>query len=211
MRYECRRRGRTLRMTDLGKGESYESLAEHQLGRSGLVVKLDRGFEQGVYGIVVEYDEMAAKVGFSAARRQALDYAARLRGQLSRMARYDVEEIEDASQSGDERRKRDLESTFLAFGVTTHDGRWRDPDMKEGFQVALLRTDQQRDQMQAREDARRRDGRRQAFRRRLDTLLSGEPYRTIEGATKERLLAEVTALAFPTKGAVAASGSRVNT
>jgi hypothetical protein len=82
-------------MTDLGKGESYESLAEHQLGRSGLVVKLDRGFEQGVYGIVVEYGEMAARVGFSAARRQALDYAARLRGQLSRMAGYEVEEMED--------------------------------------------------------------------------------------------------------------------
>ena len=127
------------------KEESYETLAEHRLGWSGLVVKLDRGFAQGVYGIVVEYDELAAKVGFGAAR---------LRGQLSRMARYDVEEMEDASQSGDQRRKRDLESTFLSFAVTTHDGRWRDPDMTELFQVALLRTDQQRDQMQAREDAR---------------------------------------------------------
>jgi hypothetical protein len=182
------------------KEEAYETLAEHRLGRTGLVVKLDRGFEQGVYGIVVDYDELAGKVGFSAARRRALDYAARLKGQLSRMDRYEVEEMEDASQSGDQRRKRDLESTFLSFAVTTDDGRWRDPDMKERFQVALLRTDQQRDQMQAREDARRRDGRRQAFRRRLDTLLSGEPYRTIEGATKERLLAEVTDLAFPPRG-----------
>jgi hypothetical protein len=187
-------------MTDLGNGESNESLAEHRLGRSGMVVKLDRGFEQGVYGIVVEYDELAAKVGFSAARRQALDYAGRLRGQLSRMARYEVEEIEDASRSGDPRRKRDLESTFLSFAVTTHDGRWRDPDMTERFQVALLRTDQQRDQMQAREDGRRRDGRRETFRRRLDALLSGEPYRTVDAGTKERLLAEVTDLAVPSRG-----------
>ena len=72
--------------------------------------------------------------------------------------------------------------------------------MKERFQVALLRTDQQRDQMQAREDARRRDGRRESFRRRLDALLSGEPYRTVDAGTKERLLAEVTDLAFPPRG-----------
>ena len=190
----------TARMTGLDEEEAHESLAEHRLGRSGLVVKLDRGFEQGIYGIVVEYDELAAKVGFGAARRQALDYAARLRWQFSRMAGYDVEEMEDASQSGDPRRKRDLESTFLSFAVTTHDGRWHDPDMAERFQVALLRTDQQRDQMQAREDARRRDGRRDRFRRRLDTLLAGDAYRHVDSATKERLLAEVTALVFPPKG-----------
>jgi hypothetical protein len=72
--------------------------------------------------------------------------------------------------------------------------------MTERFQVALVRTDQQQDQMQTREDARRRDGRREAFRRRLDALLSGEPYRTVDPGTKERLLVQVTDLAFPPRG-----------
>jgi hypothetical protein len=180
--------------------EGSSLLTEHRLGRTGLVVKLDKGFEQGVYCVWIEYDGLADQVGFSAARRQALDYTARLRGQLARMARYDIEDIEDASQSGDGRRKRDLESTFLSFAVTTHDGRWRDADVTERFQVALLRANQEWDQAQARADGQRREDRRDRFRQRLDTLLAGDAYRHVDAATKERLLAEVTALAFPAPG-----------
>ena len=46
-------RGLAGRMTGLGEGE-YEALAEHRLGRSGLVVKLDKGFDPGVYYIYAE-------------------------------------------------------------------------------------------------------------------------------------------------------------
>lgn len=46
----------------------------------------------------------------------------------------------------------------------------------------------------------RRQGRVEAFRRRLGTLLEDESYRHVEAATKERLLAEVTELVFPPKG-----------
>ena len=38
------------------------------------------------------------------------------------------------------------------------------------------------------------------FRQKLETLLEAEAYRQLDGTTKERLLAEITALAFPPKG-----------
>jgi hypothetical protein len=193
-------KGWTARMTGLDEEESYQSLAEHRLGRSGLLVKLDRGFEEGVYGVCIEYEGLADRVGFSAARRQALDYAGRLRGQLDGAAGYATGAIEDASRSGDPRRKRDVEATFLSLAVTSDDGRWHDEAIKERFRLALLRADQQWDQGQARRDEERRDGRRERFRQRLDALLAGEAYRHVDGATRERLLAEVTALAFPPRG-----------
>ena len=62
------------RMTDWSDEESYESLAKHRLGRSGLLVQLDRGFEPGVYGVCLEYHGLAEQIGFTEARRQALDY-----------------------------------------------------------------------------------------------------------------------------------------
>jgi hypothetical protein len=124
---------------------------------------------------------------------------------------HDLGATEDPSRIGGAGRKRDLETTFLSFAVTAGDGRFLDAALNEQFQTALLRTQQGWDQLQARTGEERRDSRRDRFRQRLDTLLAGEAYRRVERATKERLLAEVTALAFPTKGAVAASGSRVNT
>src|SRR5205085_2531018 len=61
-------RGLTARMTEDGAGESYGLLADQRLGRTGLAVKLDRGFAEGTYGVYVEFDELAARAGFTAAR-----------------------------------------------------------------------------------------------------------------------------------------------
>jgi hypothetical protein len=138
-------------------------------------------------------------LGFGAARRQALAYAAGLRGQLARLTGYSVEDLEDASRISDGRRKRDLEATFLSFGIETDDGRWHDAALTGQFRVALLRADQERDQLQARSAERRQDGRRERFRQSLDALLAGDAYAHLDAATKERLLAEVTALAFASK------------
>lgn len=187
-------------MTDWSEEESYESLVNRRLGRSYLLVKLDRGFEPGVYGVCLEYRDLAERIGFTAARRQALDYISRLHGQLAGMAGYAIDTIEDDSRSGGPGQERDLESQFLYFALMSEDGRWHDNAIKERFRVALLRADQQRDQHQAGLDERRRDDRRERFRERLETLLAGEAYRQLDGATKERLLVEVTALVFPAKG-----------
>jgi len=35
--------------------ETYELLAEQRLDRTGLEVKLDRGFAEGIYGVTVEF------------------------------------------------------------------------------------------------------------------------------------------------------------
>lgn len=121
-------------MTDWGEEESEALLAKHSLGRAGVQVKLDKGFEPGDYCVNLEYRGLADGVGFTAARRQALDYASRLHGQLA--------------------------------GV----------------------------------DEWRRVGRRESFRQRLETLLEGEAYRQMDGAMKERLLAEVTAMVVSSRG-----------
>lgn len=187
-------------MTEWSAEEPYQSLAEHRLGRSDLLVKLDRGFEQGVYGICIDYGLLAERVGFTAARRQALDYAVRLHGQLTRVEGYAIDDIEDDSRDGGPGRKRDLECRFLLFALTSEDGRWHDDAIKERFRIALLRAGQESDQHQAGVDERRKDERRERFRERLETLLAGDAYRQMDGVMKERLLAEVTALAFPPKG-----------
>jgi hypothetical protein len=188
-------------MTDLGReDESHEAMVNQRLDRTGLLVKLDKGFRPGDYCVFVEYDELAGRVGFTAARHLALDYCARLRRQLAGAAEYGLGQIEDSSRTGDPHRKRDLEMTFLSFDVTADDGRFQDAAIREQFRLALLRADQQWDQRQARAEEQRRDSRREHFRQRLDTLLAGENYRHVDGATRERLLTEVTALAFPPKG-----------
>ncbi|HTU23374.1 MAG TPA: hypothetical protein VMG10_35390 [Gemmataceae bacterium] len=187
------------RTLDWGEDES-ETLAEHRLGRSDLLVKLDRGFEPGVYGVTIEYQSLSDRVGFAAARRQALDYAARLHGQLARAEGYAIDDIDDASHSGNPQRKRDLECRFLYFALTAEDGSWHDNDIKERFRLALLRADQERDQHRAGVDERKREDRRERFRQRLEGLLEGEAYRQIDAATKERLLAEVTAIVFASRG-----------
>jgi hypothetical protein len=187
-------------MTELGEGGEYAPLVEHRLGRTGLVAKLDKGFEKGVYCLYVEFGGISDRIGFTAARRQALDYCSRLQMQLANTEGYRLAALEDPSQSADPRRKHDMEYTFLSIAVTSEDGRWHDKAIKEKFRVALLRADQAWDQMQAGRDEERRDSRRERFRERLGTLLDGEAYRHVDAATRERLLAEVTALVFSPKG-----------
>ena len=175
-------------------------LDSYRLGESGLEVKLDKGFKPGVYGVTVEYAGAARRHGFTAAQRQARHYAARLHGQLAGMAGDTLDDPEDASLNAEPGRKRDLEATFVTFAVTTDDGNWHDDAMKERFRTALLRTEREWDQHQAAADERRRGGRRERFRQRLDALLEGEAYRHLDGAMKERLLAEVTELVFTPRG-----------
>src|SRR5271170_8094360 len=88
-------------MTELGEGEEYAPLVEHRLGRTGLVAKLDKGFEKGVYCLYVEYAGIADRIGFKAARQQALDYCSRLQMQLASTDGYRLAALEDPSQSDD--------------------------------------------------------------------------------------------------------------
>src|SRR5689334_22380815 len=141
-----------------GEEESFEVLAEQPHPPMGLRVKLDKGFESGVYCVWIEYELLAERIGFAAAER--------LYEQMGRMAGYRLDVIKDYSHSGDPRRKRDLENTFLSFALTSNDGRWHDAAMKRQFQIAPLRADQEWDQHQAREDAQRRDRRRETFQQR---------------------------------------------
>jgi hypothetical protein len=187
-------------MTERGNeedGDFYEPLARHRLGRAGVEAKLDKGFEPGTYCIYVEYDALADKVGFVGARRQARDYSRRLRGQLSQLGGYGIGEVDDPSVNSAPGRKHDLETTFLHVTITSDDGRWHDEAMREKFRVAVLRADQEWDQVQAGAQERRLDARRERFRERFKALLSGEGYQNLDRATKVRLLADVPALAFP--------------
>jgi hypothetical protein len=72
-------------MTEEGAGEQFVLLAEQRLGRTGLEVKLDKGFAEGTYAVYVEFDDLAGKVGFAGAHRTARKYCDRLRGQLNRL------------------------------------------------------------------------------------------------------------------------------
>jgi len=186
-------------MTDR-EGENYEPLVEQRLGQSGLHVKLDKGFEQGNYCVYVEFDALSTRTGFRSAHRQAMEYCALLKGELSQLSGYSCGETEDASRSGDSRRKRDLETTFLSFPIETNDGRFHDSVLKEQFRVAFLRTGQALDQTQAQAQTLRQHTRQEKFRQQLDRLLHGEAYLAIDAAVKERLVAEVLALAFPPRG-----------
>jgi hypothetical protein len=162
-------------------GEDFEVLAEHRQDRAGLRVKSDR-------------------VGFSAAHRVAREYCAHVKAHLSRVMRGDIGETDDASRAAGPGRKRDLESTFLSFPVRLGGRHINDTAMTRQFRVALLRADQQWDQIQARSHALHRDMRRAAFQQRLATVLAGEAYQHVDAVTKERLLADVTGIVFPAAG-----------
>jgi hypothetical protein len=82
-----------------GAEETYALLAEHRLDRTGLEVKLDRGFEAGTYGVTIEFDELARRVGFSKARRTAGKYCSLLKNQLGRLPGHSLGETEDASRT----------------------------------------------------------------------------------------------------------------
>ncbi len=188
-------------MTGEGEGESWGVLTEHRLGREGLAVKLERGFEVGTYCVYVEFHDLASRVGFAAAHRRAADFCKLLKAQLGRFAGHSLAETEDASRSAGPGRKRDLELTYLTFAVLTNNGRFHDEAMTEEFRLALLRASQQWDQVQARAGTQRHDGRREAFRVRLAALLAGDAFQHLDQATRERLLKEVPPRAFPPRGA----------
>src|SRR5580704_11331198 len=97
-------------------------LASQRLGRLGLEVKLDKGFEEGTYCIYCEFDGLESQAGFAAARRTAREYCALLKGNFARFPGYELSQVRDGSRSDDPRRKRDLECTFLWFEVQTSDG-----------------------------------------------------------------------------------------
>ena len=185
---------------DAEDGEAGSVLVEQRLGRQGLDVKLDRGFEDGVYCVYVEFDALASRVGFAAAHRQAVEFGGLLHRQLAQMSRHSIGDVEDPSYTGDPQRKRDLELTYLAFPVLTCDSRYRDAGVMEEFKLALLRAGQQWDQLQARADTRRHASRKDAFRERFGALLAGDAYRGIDDATKAQLLNDVLTLTFPPRG-----------
>src|SRR4051812_11745833 len=118
VRYERWPGGEGRGVTEDGDGEGCWLLAEQWLRRSGLGVKLDKGFAEGTYCVYVEFDALADKVGVAAARRKAADYCALLKGHLGQGAGYKLGETEDATRHGGRGRKRDLEATFLSFPLT---------------------------------------------------------------------------------------------
>jgi len=180
--------------------ETYELLAKQRLGRSGLLVKLDKGFTEGTYGVYVEFDDLAQRDGFAAAHRAARQFGALLKAQLARVPGYALGQTEDASRYGGPGRQRDLEATFLSFPLSTADGQFHDADAREHFRVTFLRAAQAWDQFQAKEHERRRGTRQERFRQRLAELLEGGVYTHLDGATKARLLDDVCALVFPPRG-----------
>jgi hypothetical protein len=92
--------------------------------------------------------------------------------------------------------RRDMEATFLSFDITPMDGRFHDGRVLEDFRVALLRAGQAWDQLDAHRREQRRRGRESDFRHQLEKLFQRPAYAGLDGAVKERLLAEVPALAF---------------
>jgi hypothetical protein len=187
-------------MTENRDEHSYGLLADQRLGRTGLEVKVDRGFAEGRYGVYLHFDDAAANIGFTAARRKASEYFALLKKQLDRLPGYRLGETVDESAVGGPGRKRDLEATYLFFPVETADGRYHDHALREHFRLASLRAGQAWDQTEARSETQRRDRRQEEFRHRLAGLLEGQAYAEVNAGTKERLLHDVPALAFAPKG-----------
>jgi hypothetical protein len=190
-------------MSERMREESSENggvLTGQRLSRLGLEVKLDKGFADGTYCVYVEFDHRAERAGFAASRRTAREYCALLKGNLLRFPGHRLGEIQDGSRSDDPRRKRDLESTFLWFEIQSDDGRFHDDAIREHFGKASLRAGQVWDQVQAKAEAQRRDSRQEKFRRLFANLLESPAYAHIDAITKEALLKEVPALAFPPRG-----------
>jgi hypothetical protein len=69
-------------------------------GRTGLEVKLDRGFAAGTCGVIPENDDLAERVGITAARRAAGDYLALPREQFGRVPGWVREMDEDELRRG---------------------------------------------------------------------------------------------------------------
>ncbi len=189
------------RMTGEGDKESWqEPLIEQRQAREGLVLKLDRGFEEGTYCVYVHFHELTSRVGYAGARQRAEEYCGMLKSQIDRFAGHTLGETEDAFGAGRSARPKHEQLYYLTFPVVMMGGRFRDQAMKKEFQAAVVRASQQWDQTQSRMDAQKQDSRRDAFRLQFDALLDREAYQHLDKATKERLLEEVPALAFPPRG-----------
>lgn len=106
-------------------------------------------------------------------------YCALLKRHLGSLLACEPGDTEDGSRSGDPRRKRDLEGTFLWFAIQTNDGQFHDDRMLERFRVALLRAGQAWEQADAKERTRRRDSGMEKFRQRLADLPERIPKRLI--------------------------------
>jgi hypothetical protein len=184
-------------MEDREEFESGQLLAQHPLRHQKFVVKLDKGFDEGTYAIYIEFDDHAEAKGVRAASKAANDYALLLQQQLAKFDGFAVGDIEDASRSAARGRRRDLDSTFLSFPVEYADGRWHDHDIEERFRLALARANQASEHAQARAQSQRRHTRQAKFRQQLDAVLSGDAYRHVDPATKERLAGDITRLVFP--------------
>lgn len=187
-------------MSEEREAEEYELVAEQRLPRSGLLVQIDRGFEDGTYGVCVCYDDRAERSGFEAARRKAGQFCNLLRQQLGQTPSYEVGQVEDASRKAGPGRKRDLENTFLSFSLTARDGRFHDEEVRNQFQMATLRAGLAWDREEARAQTRRRSCRQEEFRGKLEQLLESDPYAKMDAAMRQCLVEDVTALAFPGKG-----------
>jgi hypothetical protein len=188
-------------MMEEGDEESLqEPLIEQRLAREGFVVKLDRGFEEGTYCVYVHFNELASRVGYAAARHRAGEYCGLVKAKLDCFAGHSVGETADAFAVGRARQRKEEEFHYVVLPVVMADGGYHDEAMKKEFRLAVVRAGQQWEQEQARVDTERQEARRDSFRVRLDALLGSDAYRQLDGATRERLLAEVPALAFPAKG-----------
>jgi hypothetical protein len=183
-----------------GPGKSGGVLAEKRLRRSGLEVKLDKGFANGTYCLYCEYDQLASRVGFVAARRTAMAYCALLKKHWGQPAGWELGETHDDSRTGDPRRKYDLEATFLWFPIHADDGRFRDEAMRHDFEVAALRAGQAWDQSQAKAQDQRRSASCAEFRRQLADLLKGPAYVHLDEGTKERLQRDMAQLVYRPRG-----------
>ena len=187
-------------MTGEGGKGSENVLAEQRLGRDGLHLKLDHGFERGTYCVYVHFTDLASRIGFVPARHRAEEFAGLLKRQLDRFAGHSLGEMEYASGI-DVRRKQDQPHLmYVDFPAVTADGRFHDEAMKKAFRAAAMRASQQWDQEHARYDTQRQEDRRDAFGVELGALLAGNAYQHLDKATRDRLLKEVPALAFPPKG-----------
>lgn len=187
-------------MANEGDRESLDPLEKHRMSREGLLVKLDRGFEKGDYCVYVEFDELSSRVGYAAARHRAGEFCELLKTQLDRFAGHSIGEMTDAIGVGPMQRRKEKDYHHVVFPVVMNNGRFHDNAMLQEFRAALLRAGQQWDQLQARTIAQKLDGRRDAFRVQLGQLLAGDVYQHVDKVTKDRLLDEVPALAFPPRG-----------
>jgi hypothetical protein len=178
----------------------HHTLVEEPLPREGLLLKLERGFDPGIYCVYVHFDDLASRVGYVPARRRAEEFCRLLANQLDRFAGHSSGEIKYAAGIDVFEPRRQSETMVVGFDTLRADGRYRDKVMMDHFRLAVVRAGQEWDQRQAQGGTQRQDAKRDSFRRQLDTLLGGDAYRHLDVDTRVRLLEEVPPMAFPARG-----------